>query len=386
MEFEPWLLIFVPIIFALGWLAARFDVRQLLKENKSLPDSYFKGLNFLLEEEHDKAIAAFVEVARLDPETIDLHFALGSLFRRRGEIERAIYVHQSLLSREDLPLKDREKALFEIAQDYLKSGMYDRAEETFKMVQSGSYAEQATRSLIHIYEIVHDWPNAIEAVNQWARLSHESIPQVIHYYCEMAQVYMSTDPEKTQEYLQLAQQALKRFETPAARARLNILLAQFNALNVLSARQYYLDILTHSPEYAGLIAPAMIQNYAHTQEQAIAFDLLEKHFMQYPNVDLFTAVSKALYAHDPEKARQFARQALRLMPSLLALEKTLSMEKELASLTDDVGLLYNIIRRDSQKLDKYHCHSCGFDAKIFYWQCPGCNKWETYSPKKGELL
>lgn len=123
MDFEPWWLIFVPVLFALGWLAARFDFRQMLRETRTLPDSYFRGLNFLLNEQPDRAIDAFVEVAKLDPETTELHFALGSLFRRRGEMERAIRVHQSLLSRSDLPVAEREHAQHELAQDFLKAGM-----------------------------------------------------------------------------------------------------------------------------------------------------------------------------------------------------------------------------------------------------------------------
>lgn len=123
MDFEPWWLIFLPLLFGLGWLAARVDIRQMLSETRMLPESYFKGLNFLLNEQPDRAIDAFVEVAKLDPETTELHFALGSLFRRRGEMERAIRVHQSLLSRADLPQAQREQAQHELAQDFLKAGI-----------------------------------------------------------------------------------------------------------------------------------------------------------------------------------------------------------------------------------------------------------------------
>ena len=152
MDFEPWWLIFVPVLFALGWLAARFDIRQMLRETRSLPDSYFRGLNFLLNEQPDRAIDAFVEVAKLDPETTELHFALGSLFRRRGEMERAIRVHQSLLNRSDLPSAEREHAQHELAQDFLKAGMLDRAESGFEQLKDTRYALPALRSLIRIYE------------------------------------------------------------------------------------------------------------------------------------------------------------------------------------------------------------------------------------------
>lgn len=187
MDFESWWLIFMPLLFALGWMAARFDVRQMLSETRNLPDSYFRGLNFLLNEEPDRAIDAFVEVAKLDPETTELHFALGSLFRRRGEMERAIRVHQSLLSRADLPVRQREHAQHELAQDYLRGGMLDRAEEAFAVLKNTSFALPALRALIRIYESEHDWPRAIEAVEELRKLVDEPVPQLVHYHCEMAQ-------------------------------------------------------------------------------------------------------------------------------------------------------------------------------------------------------
>src|SRR5258706_7217797 len=127
MEFEFWWLLGFPLFFAFGWLAARVDIKQLLSESRSLPLSYFKGLNFLLNEQPDKAIEAFIEVVKVDPQTIELHFALGSLVRRRGEVERAIRMHQNLLERADLAPDQKLTALYVMAQDYLKAGMLDRA-------------------------------------------------------------------------------------------------------------------------------------------------------------------------------------------------------------------------------------------------------------------
>src|SRR5690554_3005251 len=158
----------------------------MLSETRSLPNSYFKGLNFLLNEEPDRAIDAFVEVAKLDPETIELHFALGSLFRRRGELERAIRVHQNLIQRSDLPEPQRQQALHELAHDYLKAGMLDRAEDGFQRLKGTRYAVDALRSLIRIYETVHDWPKAIAAVQTLQNLVDEPVPQALHYYCEQA--------------------------------------------------------------------------------------------------------------------------------------------------------------------------------------------------------
>ena len=161
MEFEYWWLLALPLFFALGWMAARVDIKQLLSESRRVPSSYFKGLNFLLNEQPDKAIEAFIEVVKVDPETIELHFALGSLFRRRGEVERAIRMHQNLLDRNDLPQEFREDALYELAQDYFKAGLLDRAEELLLRLEGTRHEQAALRQLLEIYETEKDWEKAI---------------------------------------------------------------------------------------------------------------------------------------------------------------------------------------------------------------------------------
>src|SRR5438067_5052342 len=140
MEFEYWWLLGFPLFFGLGWIAARIDIRHLVSESRTLPRSYFKGLNCLLNEQPDKAIEAFIEVVKVDPETIELHFALGSLFRRRGEYDRAIRMHQNLLERADLGAEQKLSALAELGQDYLKAGILDRAEEVFRKLETSPQA------------------------------------------------------------------------------------------------------------------------------------------------------------------------------------------------------------------------------------------------------
>src|SRR5215212_4258560 len=161
MDFEYWWLLALPLFFALGWLAARIDIKQLVSESRALPLSYFKGLNFLLNEQPDKAIEAFIEVVKVDPQTVELHFALGGLFRRRGEVDRAIRMHQNLLERADLAQDQKLNALFELAQDYLKAGLLDRAEELFDKLRESTHAEASLKFLLEIYEQEKEWKKAI---------------------------------------------------------------------------------------------------------------------------------------------------------------------------------------------------------------------------------
>src|SRR5262245_18727292 len=187
MEIEYWWLLALPLFFALGWLAARVDIKQLLSESRALPVSYFKGLNFLLNEQPDKAIEAFIEVVKVDPQTIELHFALGSLFRRRGEVERAIRMHQNLVERPDLGSDQKLAALFELAQDYFKAGLLDRAEELFLKLEGTTYAEQALRFLLEIYEQEKEWNKATDIAGKLETVtgrSHQK--EIANSCCELA--------------------------------------------------------------------------------------------------------------------------------------------------------------------------------------------------------
>ncbi len=187
MEIEYWWLLALPLFFALGWAAARIDIKHLLLESRALPASYFKGLNFLLNEQPDKAIEAFIEVVKVEPQTIELHFALGSLFRRRGEVERAIRMHQNLVERADLPQQQKLDALYELAQDYLKAGLLDRAEELFAKLKGTSHAESALKYLLEIFEQEKDWQKAVDIAQQLEILTGQSHQkEIANFYCEMA--------------------------------------------------------------------------------------------------------------------------------------------------------------------------------------------------------
>lgn len=405
MDFESWWLIFLPLLFGLGWMAARFDIRQMLSETRNLPDSYFKGLNFLLNEQPDRAIDAFVEVAKLDPETTELHFALGSLFRRRGEMERAIRVHESLLSRADLPTQEREHAQHELAQDYLKAGMLDRAEAAFASLKNTTFALPALRALIRIYESEHDWTRAIEAVENLRTLVAEPVPQLVHYYCELAQVALHAKPPKMDQ----ARQALSEAQRAGAAEQSTGVSASFVRVAMLNAsialsennlplqREHLLTVIHQAPEYAGLIAQELLENFTKTGEEKLGLQVLQDHYQLCPSLDLFNVVFRAArIQHGVDLAWAFARDTLQAHPSLLGLDRLLEAELAQtpagASPTEspipgaDLSLLRRLIHKHTQRMDRYACRTCGFQAKRYYWQCPGCNAWETYLPRRLEEL
>lgn len=188
MEFDPtWLLLGLPLAFGLGWLASRLDLRQMREENRRAPKAYFKGLNYLLNEQQDQAIDAFIEAVQNDPDTTELHFALGNLFRRRGEYNRAVRVHEHLLSRGDLSRTDRERAQHALALDFLKAGLLDRAEDALRRLEGTPFEAQARMALLAIYERSRDWAQASDiAQRMQAAQQGDFSTRQAHYLCEQA--------------------------------------------------------------------------------------------------------------------------------------------------------------------------------------------------------
>ena len=160
-EIEYWWLIVLPLFFTLGWLAARVDIRQLLSESTTLPATYFKGLNFLIDDQHDKAVEAFSEAISINSDSLELHFALGSLFRRTGETDRAINMHLNMLDKKVLTANQKNAVKAELAQDYLKAGLFDRAEELFIGLDDNRYRQPALNALLEIYGREREWGKAV---------------------------------------------------------------------------------------------------------------------------------------------------------------------------------------------------------------------------------
>jgi lipopolysaccharide biosynthesis regulator YciM len=181
-----WLLL--PLAAASGWLAARFEQKRHARQSFDLPSAYFKGLNFLLNEQPDKAIEVFMRVLEVNSDTVETHLALGNLFRRRGEVERAIRIHQNLIARPTLDKEQRSHALLELGQDYLKAGLFDRAENLFlELAEIRAHSEQALKLLLHIYQQEKEWEKAISITRKLARVSGKNLDEMIaHFYCELA--------------------------------------------------------------------------------------------------------------------------------------------------------------------------------------------------------
>jgi lipopolysaccharide biosynthesis regulator YciM len=369
------------VFFALGWIAARIDIKQIVSESRALPRSYFKGLNFLLNEQPDQAIEAFIEVVKVDPETIELHFALGSLFRRRGEYDRAIRMHQNLLDRADLAGEQKLQAQMELGQDYLKAGILDRAEEVFTRLQSTSQAMTARRALLEIYEQEKDWPRAIEMTKQV-----ETDPRALaQYLCELAQSESAQSrPDAARRHLDAALEANRK----CLRASLLWGDLERNQNNLEKAVEHWKRVESQNPAYLALVAQRLVEAYRDAGRAEEGLTLLAGYLERYPSLDLLdTVFQQTLEAKGPEQAYEIVRDELKRNPTLLGLDYLLEAQIVAAGSPDkrrDLELVRNLVHGHTRRLARYRCESCNFKARQFHWQCPACGGWETYPPRRTE--
>jgi len=385
MDLELWWLLALPLFFALGWLAARVDIRQIVSESRLLPASYFRGLNFLLNEEPDKAIEAFIEVAKVNPQTIELHFALGSLFRRRGEVERAIRMHQNLAEREDLAQEQKLQAVLELAQDYLKAGLLDRAEELFLKLDNTPHAEAALRFLLEIYEQEKDWHKAIAVAEKLEALSGRSFQkEIANFYCEMgARELMQSRPAEARPHLEAA------LAHHRLCVRANMLLGDLerDLGNRPAAIAAWQRIESQNPAYLSLVAERLLAAYRDEGRAEEGLNLLRGFLDKYASLDLLDMVYQAtLAASGTQAAYRLVRDEVRRTPTLLGLDKLLEAQLLEAppEKQHDLQLIKQLIHQHTRSLAMYKCEHCGFRARQFYWHCPACGEWETYAPRRTE--
>jgi lipopolysaccharide biosynthesis regulator YciM len=379
-----WILIGLPAAFGLGWLASRLDLRQLRIDNQQAPRAYFKGLNFLLNEQQDKAIDAFIEAVQNDPDTSELHFALGNLFRRRGEYERAVRVHEHLLSRGDLSTADRQRAQNALAKDYVKAGLLDRAEDALKKLEGTSFEGQARLARLAIYERSREWPQARAVAEQLERSGEVSFSvRKAHYLCEQArELNAQGDVGAAANLLQTAMA-----EAPdAPRPRLLLGQLQLNMGQALQACETLSQLFQESSVAAPLASSSLVRAAQAAQRVPQTLQLLQAHYAESPCIDVMDAIvslEKANQATD-EQARQRYIEHLQNQPSLLAASRWLA-GADLGSETTRAPV-QKALEQASRPLARYRCAACGFEAKEHFWHCPGCQAWDSYPPRRVEEL
>lgn len=369
------------LLAAAGWLMGRFEERDEEDAPPPINIDYLKGLNFLLNEQTDQALEHFLRMVRVDDKTIETHFALGSLFRRRGEMDRAIRIHQNIIARPDLAAEQRDQALFSLAKDYLAAGLLDRAEKIFSRLAEGSrYQVQALENLVRIYEQERDWEQAVDAGQRLELLSGRSLAlQIAHYYCELAESAADENNfTAAREYVKKAQAGRPR-TMRGALTRAHI--ARDTGDNKTALKLYHRII----DENTYLIAEALPEIVSiYRREEAIKG--LEKALT-------------TLLAKNPESSSLIAYTAIvndlggvpvidQCVEEYMLNEPTLGEFVELQQLSEgDKGSHDSALAKVRGALSKlaaatprYQCQECGFSSQRLLWQCPSCRNWETQRP------
>ena len=382
-----WLLWGLPIAFALGWIGSRWDLRQWRREERESPRAPARGLALLLAEKHDEAIDALIATVQDDGETAELLFALGELFRRRGEYDRAVRVHEHLLQRGDLPKADRAKAQHALAQTYLRAGLFDRAEAAFGELTGTDFEGEAQIALLALHERARDWTAATVVARRLesSGTAVEGVPiavRIAHHHCERAveadtagradeaarelEAARTTAPDHARPLVLEGERAAKRGNAAAA-------LATWNALD--GAEPAAFDLVARSYAKAARAAaaaatdPARVVSAARSHLAAVA--------VRRPSVEVLLA--QVALEDDPAAGHALMAAHLDAHPSLAAAKAALEAGGERVN-----AGLRTAVERAARPLHRFRCANCGFEAEHHFWQCPGCLGWETIPTQRLE--
>ena len=381
------LLLFLPIAAISGWITGyRHKKSTEVEANPSLiPHDYFLGLNYLINEQPDKAVDVFIKMLEVNTDTVETHLALGNLFRRRGEVDRAIRIHQNLIARPQLPQKQRMQALFELAQDYLRAGVLDRAERLFlELIELGGDVNISLTNLINIYQQQRDWKQAIAAAKKLESLSGLSMNNAVaHYYCELAE-QSRINNNKEQAYAQLK----NALEHDKNCARANIILGQlfFEAGEYQQAINASKMVYEQDAEYVSEVIKILAQSYKKLDLEEEFVDYLTKRIAEKPRI--YYVLAMADYLRDKQGDNVAIEYLSKQMPrclSLRGLERMLGLyiNHVDVKMRDQLSLLKEFTDRLLENKPVYRCVHCGFAGKNLYWQCPSCKRWNTVKPIHG---
>jgi lipopolysaccharide biosynthesis regulator YciM len=376
-DYLLWLLLPIAVYFG-WWLAKNYDRSLNRKKNRSFNDQYFQGLNYLLNEQPDKAIQVFLELAEVNQDTVETHLALGSLFRRRGEVDRAIRFHQNIIAKSDLRPEQRTQALLELGEDYMRAGLLDRAELLFsELIESDAQTPLALRNLLEIYQQEKDWQKALVQAERLEQVDSAHYGGMMaQFSCELAeQAVAEGQTEQARKYLRQA----RRHDPQSIRSRLiwaRICASESDFETSLSAFE---EIAGLNPQYI----PDLIQPYVDIAQQAgleeRAHSNLRKWADSYQGISLVLKLTDLLMAEQgPAEAAQFLAESLNAKPSVRGLDRLFELRAAghlPADSSDDI--LKAVSTRLLARQPNYRCSHCGFSGQTHHWQCPSCRHWDT---------
>ncbi|NCF52144.1 lipopolysaccharide assembly protein LapB [Gammaproteobacteria bacterium] len=369
------------LLAAAGWALGRFGESDDEDAPPPLNIDYLKGLNFLLNEQTDQALEHFLEMVRVDDKTIETHFALGSLFRRRGEVDRAIRIHQNIIARPDLAAEQRDQALFSLAKDYLAAGLLDRAEKLFvRLAQGSRYQVQALESLCRIYEQEKEWEKAIDAGQQLEALGGRSLAlQIAHYYCELAEAAAAgNDYSAARQFVKKAQAGRPR----TMRGALTRAHIARETDDYKTALRLYHRIIDEHTYLISEALPEIVETYARDGSMVGLNKALQSMIDKNPEMSslvAYTAIVNDIggipVIDECVEKYMLDEPTLAEFVDLQALSSASDTAKE-SALSKVRGALSKL----ASSTPRYQCQECGFSSQRLLWQCPSCRNWETQRP------
>lgn len=385
MSLEATLFLLLPIAALSGWLigvSQKNRGRAADADCISLSHDYFKGLNYLLNEQSDKALEVFVQMSELDSETVELHFALANLFAKRGEVDRAIRIHQNLIARPVLSQRDRHRALYELAQDYMRAGLLDRAENLFMdLADDATFGQNSRRQLMDVYQQEKEWEKAIAIARRIDPGKGQSLsPVLAHFFCEQAEEALSSGD--TAQALRLVKRA---FNEDRNSVRATLIEARVHLLNnnARAAIKSLKRVEQQDSEFLPLALQPMQQAYEMLEDSKGFIEYLR----QLPDDGSLSPVlrlSEQIQQHEDEAgAIQLLSQTLRRRPSLRIVRKMLQYYAQRQGGNSELNLAMETLDRFLQGKPFYHCGNCGFQSRTMQWQCPSCKQWGRVKPIHG---
>lgn len=381
-----WLFLLLPVAAASGWWAARRSLQRPHSQQRSeLSSNYFKGLNYLLNEQPDKAIEVFVRMLEVDSETVETHLALGNLFRRRGEVDRAIRIHQNLIARPTLSRQQRTQALLELGQDYMRAGLLDRAETLLQeLIDMNDHVEPALRHLVDIYQQEKEWDKAIGAIQKLELTTGKRKNAVIaHYYCELA------EQARNHQDQELARQMLKRAldsDRDCVRASLLSGEMEMEAGDYHAALRAFKRVQHQDPAYLPEIIDPLLECHGKLGLIGDLVDYLRRLLHEHNSITLMLTLAELLrQQHGDREAALFITEQLRIRPSVRGLDRLieLNLAHTEGSARANLLILRDLVVKLLEGKPVYKCNNCGFMGKSLHWQCPGCKNWNTVKPIQG---
>ncbi|MGA9574111.1 MAG: lipopolysaccharide assembly protein LapB [Lysobacterales bacterium] len=384
---ETLLLALIPAAAWGGWILARSTTRRgERKRNLSFSNRYFQGLNYLLDEQPDKAIAVFIEMAEVTTDTIETHLALGSLFRRRGEVERAIRIHQNIISKPGLDERQKTRALLELGEDYMRAGLFDRAENLFnELIERESHAPSALRHLLDIYQQEKDWDKALQQAQKLEAATDEKMGLVMaHFCCEQAEVDLAQNKlTAARKHLRQA----RRYFPESIRARLILANIALQQEMFVEALDVYEEIVEMDMEYIHDILEPYLASAQKAEDFPRALASMQKWVKNYDGISLLTSLTRVIRSEQGlEPATRYLAEALTRRPSVQGLDYLIQLKLEGGPESESGD---EILRAVAQKLlarqPSYRCTHCGYAGHSHHWQCPSCKNWSTTRIIRGVL-